>query len=380
MRILVAHNSYLYAGGEDRVVDSEVGLLRSYGHQVECHFRHNSELTGRQSSRVATQAIWSSQTTRDIRAHISSFRPHVIHAHNTFPLISPSLYWIANEANIPVVQTLHNFRLLCPQAMLLRNGKVCEDCIGRVPWRAVLRRCYRGSASQTAVSAAVLVAHRMIGSYSHKVARFIALSSFSFRKFVAGGLPKEKLVVKENFVDAPHPPRRSRSGGLFVGRLSQEKGISVLLRALQGIETSRFRIIGTGPEEYKAQESKAHLLGFVDQHQLYKYMWTASYLVVPSIWYENCPRVLLEAFACGVPVIASRLGALPEFVQEGHNGLLFHPGSETDLAEKIQWAEDHPLEMAEMGRNARLEYEKKYTPNINYQRLIDIYEEAINTC
>ena len=232
-RILIVHNSYRQYGGEDSVVDAELALLRDHGHEVELYLRHNDELGAMAKGHAALDALWSSRTSRDTSETIAIFHPDVIHVHNTFPLISPSLYWAAARADVPVVQTLHNFRLLCPQAMFLRNGNVCEDCLSRIPWRGVVRSCYRNSWKQSAVLTSMLVLHWAMGTWRQKVTRYIALNEFCRYKFIEGGLPPERIVVKPNFVHTSHSDFDGpREGFLFVGRLSEEKGVHTLVKAL----------------------------------------------------------------------------------------------------------------------------------------------------
>lgn len=377
LRVLVVHSTYQQRGGEESVMGSEVALLRAYGHTVEVYSRDNTEVYHMGKATLALQTLWSRRTSDEVGGRIENFRPDIVHVHNTLPLVSPSVYWAAGKRGVPVVQTLHNFRLLCPQAMLLRNGHVCEDCLGTWPWRSVLRRCYRNSASQTAVLAGTLTWHRFIGTFSRKVTRYIATDEHSRRKFIQGGLPPDKVVTKPHFVDLVSPTDEPRSGGLFVGRLSPEKGISVLVEALASAAECDFAVIGTGPDQSKIISSKARYLGYLDATRVYERMQHASYLVLPSLWYENSPRTLIESFACGLPVIASRLGSMAELIEEGVTGLLFEPGSADDLASKIRWAERHSDRMAQMGRNARTEYELKYTPEINYHRLVEIYAQAL---
>lgn len=377
LRILVAHNSYQWHGGEDAVVQAEVALLRQYGHEVHVYRRHNEEIGGIFNLCLAAQALWSNRTTKDIGQLLPAFRPDVIHVHNTFPLISPSLLWSAGAT--PVVQTLHNFRLLCPQAMFLRDGKICEACLARSPWRSVVHGCYRGSTVQSGVVTGMLMLHARLGTYRNKVARYIALNGFCRDKFIEGGLPAERIAIKPNFVNVDAAPSAlPRSGGLFVGRISSEKGIEVLLAALYRLPGKRIRVIGDGPRMACLQAQPGVLvLGAMSREDVLAEMRRAAFLVMPSIWYETFGLVLIEAFACGLPVIASRLGAMQELVQEGYNGLLFDPGSDGDLARVIAWAETHPDEMQHMGRNARDTYIEKFTPEKNHQMLLAIYREAI---
>jgi glycosyltransferase involved in cell wall biosynthesis len=379
LRVLVAHNSYQQRGGEDAVVEAEVSLLRARGHTVELYLRHNDELREMSVLAAAKNTIWSPQTSFELARLVAEFQPDVVHVHNTFALISPSIYLAVTRARIPVVQTLHNYRLLCLQAMFLRNGQVCEDCLGRFPWRGVLHRCYRGSTPQSAVLAAMVGLHRAIGTYRKMVTRYIALSDFSRKKFISGGLPVERIAVKSNFAEVPVLEEQGpRSGALFVGRLSLEKGTQVLSRAAQIRGSGVIDVIGAGPEQVPLESVRGlRLVGWLDRATVYARMRKAAYLVVPSICYENFPLTVVEAFANGLPVIASRLGAMAELVKEGVTGLLFEPGNAEDLAAKMAWAEAHPEEMSRMGRAARYEYDRNYTPQCNYDTLMDIYRVAI---
>lgn len=379
LNVLVVHNAYQQKGGEDTVVEAELALLRSHGHQVATYSRHNSELAGMMPMLAAEQTLWSRKTTKEILAMFDVSRPDVIHVHNTFPLISPSLYWAASKASIPVVQTLHNFRLLCPQAMFLRNGKVCEDCLGHIPWHAAMHGCYRGSKAQSTVVAGMVVMHRAIGTWQNKITRYIALNAFCRQKFIEGGLPANRIVIKPNFVDLKAPKDIARAGFLFVGRLSTEKGVQVLAKAAELATNASIRVAGTGSETSVIQGiPNVQLLGPLDGNGVTLEMSRAMALVLPSIWYENFPRTLVEAFACGLPVIASKLGALAELVQEGTTGLLFEAGNAEDLASKLRWAHNNPQKMLEMGKNARRQYESEFAAEKNYQQLIAIYQIAID--
>jgi len=378
MNVLIAHNSYLHRGGEDSVVDAEAQLLTRHGHSVEIFERKNEEISEHSKALLAVHAVWSRGTVQQIEERIDLFKPAVIHVHNTLPLISPSLYWAAARKSIPVVQTLHNFRLLCTQAMFLREGKICEDCLGKVPWRGAIRGCYRGSKLQSTVLTSTVVVHRAIGTWQNKITRYIALNEFCRSKFIQGGLPAERIVIKPNFVDHSAPVETARSNFLFVGRLSSEKGVETLAKAVYWAGSVQVRVAGTGPETEQFEGVQGvKLLGGLSVDEVRTEMSNAMALVLPSIWYENFPRTLVEAFACGLPVIASRIGALAELVTEGVTGLLFEPGNPHDLAVKMKWAMSHPAEMAVMGKSARALYEAEFTAERNYQQLMDIYKEAI---
>ncbi len=378
MKILVVHNAYRQKGGEDAVVRAEAALLRDHGHMVRSYGRGNDELRGRAPAGAAFAALWSRGAAADIDAICRAFAPDVIHVHNTFFVISPAVYWIAARRRIPVVQTLHNFRLLCPQGTFLRGGMPCEDCLGKVPWRAVSRACYRGSAAQSALLAGVLAVHAGLGTYRDKVTRYIAMSTFARDRFVAGGLPPERIRIKPNFVDGVTPPGdQPRRGGLYVGRLSREKGIETLLDALDLCPLAEMDVVGTGPLGDLAARRLGACAGFAAAPEVARRMRAAAFLVVPSIGHEQMPMTVLEAFAHGLPVIASRRGALADIVRPGVTGLLAEPGNPGDLADKMRWALAHPARMAQMGHAARIEYERNYTAPINHDILMDIYEDAI---
>lgn len=379
VKVVVAHNRYQHRGGEDTVVEAEIALLQAHGHELETYFRSNDSVAGMAPAALARDTLWSDRTTRELTELIRRFQPDVIHAHNTLPLISPSLYWAAERAGVPVVQTLHNFRLMCLNALFLREGKVCEDCLGHSPWRGVTRACYRGSHAASGALAGMLLLHRGLGTYRNKVARYVALNEFCRAKFIEGGLPAERVMVKPNFADFPAPALTRRADLLFVGRLSAEKGIATLASAMALLPAARLRVAGDGPESAVLNGiARITRLGSLPADAVREEMSRAAVLVVPSIWYETFGLVVIEAFACGTPVIASRIGALAELVRDGVTGLLFEPGNSHALAEKMNWALAHPDEMAEMGRKARAQYEAEFSAEVNYQRLMAIYQEAID--
>ena len=377
-RVLIVHNRYQQRGGEDTVVEAEAELLRRKGHAVELLERHNDEVGAVSRLALAAQTVWSQRTVRDLHAIAARFKPDIVHVHNTLPLVSPSVFWAAHRVQLPVVQTLHNFRLLCPQAMFLRDGKVCQDCLGHVPWRAVQHACYRGSPAQSAVVVAMLQTHRAMGTWRKGVDRYIALNTFSRDKFIEGGLPAERIGIKANFVDLPAPPPRPRQGLLYVGRLSEEKGIRVLAQAWQqSPPQAGLTVAGSGPMQSELSGLPGvTLLGALPAASVAERMAGAVALVMPSICYENFPRTLVEAFACGLPVITSRLGAMASLVEHGRTGLLAEPGDADDLAQQMAWAVRHPERMLEMGRNARQHYETNWTGDVNHRQLIAIYDEA----
>lgn len=361
------------------MVEAEVALLRSHGHEVFAYTRDNCDVAKLSRASVALQSLWSTRTVAEVEQLFNELRPDILHVHNTLALISPSIYWVASRRGIPVVQTLHNFRLLCPQGLMLRDERPCEDCVGKLPWRGVVHACYRGSRSQTAVLATMLTAHRAAGTWKQRITRYIALNEFCRQRFIEGGLPADRISVKPNFVDLPELAPTDRRGFLFVGRLSKEKGVQVMVDALgEGPLDEPVIVVGSGPEEALLRDVPGlQRRGALQAAEVYAEMAVARALVMPSIWYENFPRTLVEAFACGLPVIASRLGAMATLVDDGITGLLFDPGHAADLRAKLQWSAEHPTELAEMGRAARRKYEADLTPQSNYEQLMAIYAQAV---
>jgi glycosyltransferase involved in cell wall biosynthesis len=389
VRILRVHNRYQQRGGEDAVFEAEVALLRERNEIVQELEVANQAIAPSRlplaSAKLALATVWSPTGHRLVADAIDAFRPDVVHFDNTFPLVSPAAYTAARKRGTPVIQTLHNYRLLCPSATLYRNGAVCEDCIGHlVPLPGVIHGCYRDSRAQSTVVAAMLATHRLRRTWSRDVDRYIALSDFARSIFVEGGLPPHLISVKPNFVVPVADPRLEDHGDvLFVGRLAPEKGVTTLLAAASLLEDSVIRIAGDGPlagELATAVQQGAQVLplGRLTPDLVKREMLSARALVFPSEWYEGFPLTILEAFAAGLPVIASHLGAMTEIVEDGRTGLLFEPGNLTDLAAKIRWAHANPEQMRAMGENARREYEANYSPDRNYGLLIEIYEQAIH--
>jgi glycosyltransferase involved in cell wall biosynthesis len=366
-------------------------MLRNAGHQVIPYVRSNWEVQaygGIRKITLAKTAIWASKTRQDFVRLLRDEKPDIVHVHNTFMMISPAIYSACCETKVPVVQTLHNYRLLCPAATFFRDGKVCEECLAGSLWHGVQHGCYHNSRSTTAVVAVMLGLHRLRGTWAREVACFVALSEFSRHKFIEGGFPPEKIFVKPNFV-YPDPDSSSvdRNYALFVGRLSPEKRVSTVLEAWKLLGHSiPLLVIGGGPDQQQLEaEVRRHglsMIGFVGQVPralVLNRISGARFLIFSSEWYENFPVTIAESFACRTPVIASRIGAMSEIVSDGRTGLLFSPGDSRDLAQKVEWAWTHPNEMRAMGDEARKEYETKYTAEKNYPALMQIYNRAMST-
>jgi glycosyltransferase involved in cell wall biosynthesis len=387
MRIIVAHNFYKQPGGEDYCVAAEVAMLRAHGHQVTEYYLHNDSIDTMSSLHLASRTIWSRPAARELRQQLRAQNPQIVHFHNTFPLISPSAYYAARSENARVIQTLHNFRLCCPNALLFRNGRVCEDCLGQtIPWHGIVHKCYRDSHVASAAVSLMLTTHRALGTWRNAIDVYIALTEFERRKLIAGGLPADKIVVKPNFA-YPDPSPATGGGGyaVYVGRLSAEKGLETLLKAWRSLGRSvPLKLLGDGPmaaavKQAVAQNAAIEWLGNVPQETVYELIGEASFLVLPSQCYETFARVIIEAFAKGTPVIVSRLGTMAEIVEDGRTGLHFAPGDSEDLAEKVRTMLANPLKLARMRQAARQTFEQKFTAAANYKSLMGIYDRAINS-
>lgn len=389
MKILLSHNYYRSSApsGEDAVFRNERDLLVSKNVDVTLFERFNDEID--ESSLVkkvnlALSGAWSKKTYQDISALIKQVRPDVAHFHNTFPLISPGAWAACQDNGVPVVQTLHNYRFVCPGALLLRNGEPCEDCLGTNLIPAILLRCYRHSLLATSAQAWMIQSNRWRGSFKKLVNRYIALTEFAASRMITGGIPKERISVKPNFL--PNPPAMGYGGGryaVYVGRLSDEKGVRTLVEAWSRVSSFPLKILGSGPLQEELQNKvlsenlNIDFLGFLPLAEVLEKVKGADFQIVPSECYEGFPLTVVEAYACGTPLIASRIGSLDEVVVEGETGLKFEPGNPYDLADKVNTFIKEPEQLTVFRHKARTLFEKKYTADHNYEILMNIYQHAI---
>lgn len=389
MRVLVAHNFYQQPGGEDSVFTAETDLLRRHGHEVIEYTESNESLNSMNMVAAAVNTLWSLNSKRKLTEIIDRVKPDVVHFHNTFLLISPSAYYACKERNVPVIQSLHNPRLLCPAGSLYRDGKVCEECVGKTPpWPGVLHGCYRNSRAQTAIVSTMLTLHRMLKTWDRVVDTFIVFTEFYRKKFIQGGLNPEKIALKPHFVDPDPGCRNGKKGdyALYIGRLDREKGVRTLLKAWKHNNSVPLKIRGDGDLLGEVTDcisrnglKSVEIIQRLEKRELNELIKNARFLVWPSEgYYETFGLVAIEAFACGVPVIASRTGTLAENVTDGYTGLHFTPGDAEDLSDKVNWAWNHPEKTDLMGRAARKEYETHYSSEKNYGMLLEIYERAIS--
>lgn len=389
MKILIVHNEYRNRGGEDTVVNAEAEMLRAAGHSITEYFLSNRDIAPASlaaRAELAANTMWSFESARGIKELILRDLPDIAHFHNTFPLISPSAYSVCREFGVPVVQSIHNYRIICPGGILFRDGRACEKCIGKATsWPGIAHACYHESRLQTGVVAAMNLLHRELGTWKEAVNVYVAPSRFTRDKLVQGGLPAKKIVIKPHFV-SPDPGCRATNEGyaVFAGRLSEEKGLRTLLKAWNLLGSNHpLRIIGGGPlrQELEAECERLGLqnvmfTGEVPRAETVEAIKRARFLVAPSECYEGFSMTVAEALACGIPVIASGHGGLAEVVEDNRTGLLFKPTDDHDLAVKIDWAFEHAMQLEEMGHAARAKFEVEFTAERNLPRLLSIYEQA----
>jgi glycosyltransferase involved in cell wall biosynthesis len=384
MNILMLHNRYLVPGGEDQSAAAEANLLQQHGCSVELLEEDNRRVEQLGNARTAMRTIWSSESFHRIHDKLRTRKFDVLHVQNFFPLWSPSVYYAAAKCNIPVVQTLRNYRLMCVNAVFFRDSHVCEDCLEKqFPWPGILHACYRDSRAASAVVAGMSGIHHLAGTWRTKIHVYVALTEFARNKYIAGGLPAEKILVKPNFV-YPSPQPGSGQGGyaLFVGRLSPEKGITTLLNAWQASANAlSLKIVGDGPlsgiVEAAARENRAiEYLGRRSSDEVAQLMGRAEFLVFPTECYEGMPRTVIESFAVGTPVLASNLGSTANMIVPGETGFHFTPGSVAELRERVEWCSQNLDQVRAMRRRARQAFENSYTGAANAGMLLRIYERA----
>lgn len=390
MKVLLLHNKYRTSApsGEDEAVGNERWMLEAHGVEVSTFERCNDDIdesSWTSRAALAFNTVWSQRSRAELRTVLRNIRPDIVHVHNTFSLLSPSVYGACRAEGVPVVQTLHNFRFFCPAALFLREGKPCEECVDRSLFQSVRHRCYRNSVGATATLATMLAVHRAIGTYSHDIHRYIALTEFAKRKAIEGGIADRKLVIKPNFIRAP-PAAGGGGGGFvtYVGRLLEGKGAETLVKAWRRLPHIKLRILGDGamrPQleslalreglniEFAGRQSKSVVLQTIEN---------SEFLIVPSECYEGFPMVIAESYACGTPVLASRIGSLEELVLEGVTGRKFRAGDPEALARGVQQMVADTQALRDMRKQARAYFDAHLTEEQNYAQLMNIYSEVID--
>jgi glycosyltransferase involved in cell wall biosynthesis len=392
VKILLCHNFYQQSGGEDVAVLALKELLEQKGHDVIFYSENSREIVKYnvlQKIGFLPRAVFSARTYRRMQRIAKQERPDVAHVHNVFPLISPALYVALNRAGVPIVQTIHNFRLMCINGLFLRNGHLCERCKSGNFVSGVRFKCYRDSYALSGLYAASIGSHRRMGTFK-RIQRFIALTDFAASKMVESGIATfSNISVLENFLPSPLPEYSETDQReayiVFMGRLSHEKGIFTLLRAMQGLSNLGLKIVGTGPLDQLVKRQirdrrldNVELLGFIQGEEKYRVLRRALCCVVPSECYENLPYVVLESAAVATPVIASRLGGLAAIISDNQNGLLFTPGDAADLRKQLEFLAATPQVARRIGARAREQFRARHTADAHYQRLMQIYSEVVS--
>jgi glycosyltransferase involved in cell wall biosynthesis len=389
MRVLLVHNRYRTSApsGEDAAVRNEERMLREGGVEVIAFDRCNDDVddtTALARAAAAANTIWSRNSRSELRKVLRRVMPDVVHVHNTFSLLSPSIYGVCKSEGLPVVQTLHNFRFFCPGGLFLRNGKPCEECLDQSLLQSVRHRCYRGSLAATATLASMLTLHRALGTYSQHIDRYIALTQFAARKMVKGGIAETKIVVKPNFVPNPPAPGGGTGGYVvYVGRLLEGKGTETLVSAWRQLPSIRLKIVGDGAlrtnleSRARRDDLNIEFTGMQDRAAVLDAVANARLLIIPSEWYEGFPMVIAESFACGTPVLASRIGSLDELIEDGVTGRKFTPGNPEDLAAAVRSLLGDDASLVRMRTNARAYFDAQLTEQQNFARLTRAYTEVI---
>lgn len=380
--VLMAHNYYQVPGGEDTVFHNEVNMLEKNGHKVTKYTRHNDEIKSGVLSKLklGIDTIFSFKTYKEVKKLIDENDIDVVHVHNTLPLVSPSIYYAARAKRVPVVQTIHNFRLLCPGATFTRNGEICEDCVSKGLEQSLMHRCYRGSLAQTFIMYAMLKFHRVIGTYD-KI-NYITLTEFNKNKLLSLVKDESKIYVKPNFVEKIDKAERVLEDYfVYIGRLDDIKGINFLVETWKEIDQAiDLYVIGTGPEEEKVKKfieenniKNIKLLGFMRREEAFKIIEKSRAIIVPSKWYEGFPMTIAESFSLGVAVIGSKIGNIESIIENEKNGLLFENSNKDNLKDAVECIFYNKELNQKLGNNAYKTFIRCYTDEVNYKKLQTIY-------
>lgn len=392
MKILVIHNEYQELGGEYQAVKNQIKLLRSEGYEVIDYRKDNKDISSFSWNELAgfiPDTLYSRKSYNEILEIIEDEAPDVAHIHNVFPLISPSIYHALNMGSLPIVQTIHNFRFLCPNGLFFINNKICELCKYGNTTFAIIKKCYKESYPLSALYALNIGGHRISKTFN-LISKFIVLTEFSASKLIESNFTEQKKIsILGNFLPSPLPFKGGQDARenyvVYIGRLSKEKGINILLEASKSLRSTKFLIIGGGAELellklYKDENDLENVsfLGHVSGNEKWDILRKASAVVIPSLCYETFSLTTIESMSVGTPVVASRLGSLPFVIDEGYNGLLFEPGDSEDLVRKLsKLLTQHSL-IAALGDRGRETVEEKYSQDVHFKKLRNIYNEVLD--
>ncbi|MFT7381272.1 MAG: glycosyltransferase involved in cell wall biosynthesis [Roseivirga sp.] len=379
MKIVQVHNFYQNLTGDDSVVQEEYQLLTKNGHQVHQFLKHNTDLkaTGLLGKvRAAANLRNSAQVGKEFGAMLKIEKPDIVHVHNIFPLITPIVFQVCQEMAVPVIQTLHNYRLLCVNTLFYRDGHICDDCLIEGSLKpGVTNRCYKNSYVQSALLSDSISFHFRKGTWANSVDQYFCLSEFAKEKFIQGGIPKEKLSVKANFVDEPINEITYESFILFAGKLEEQKGLLDFIELAKSKPEINFKVAGFCDDTtIFASFANVEYLGEITRDKLMEYMSTCQAVLFLSKMYEGMPMTILEAFAHKKAVVARNQGAMKEMIDHGQNGLLF--SSFGELSNNLdQLIKDNRY--LELGDNAFTTFRSLYSSDNGYHQLVNGYQKAI---
>ncbi len=402
-------NKFYYPrGGTERYLFSLSGLLREKGHKViPFSTFHEKNIDTEYSSYfllgvdfdeffkkgilsaatgLRTNALYSFEARKKLESLIKRERPDIAHLHNIHYHITPSILPILKEKDIPIIWTLHDYALICPNSHFLSDGKICEACSNGRYYRPILERCKRGSFGASLIAGFGAYLYRWMGLYN-LVDLFLCPSDFLRKKMIEYGFDSKRLITIPNFleIDIPVPSYGNKAYVLYFGRLSEEKGVETLIKSAEKIPYLNFKFVGDGPQGRILKEmvkerglTNVQFLGELKRKELYSLITEALFVIIPSVWYENCPYSILESFLLGKPVIASEIGGIPELVDDGIDGLLFEPGNDEDLAAKIKQLLSDKDSLKQMGERARAKVERLYSPEVHYERIVRAYNMVLS--
>jgi glycosyltransferase involved in cell wall biosynthesis len=386
VRVLLVHNFYRWRGGEDEFIERLAGLLRAHGHSVEVFAAHSNTLAAQgivKRLRAIGEAFYSVSAAHRLNAVLDNFQPDVLHVQNVFPLLSPAVYSVAHHRQVPVVHTIQNFRFLCPNGLAFTHGRVCFRCEKGNTWPALVWRCLHGSLSQSALYAGVIGWHRWRGTLATQTGHLLPVNTFLAKRLRAAFPAAPITVLPNSIATADYRPVDERTRRvIYMGRLSVEKGVRDLLQAVALTPKVELDVVGDGPLRVELEKLAQTKLpgrvvfhGFIAGTTRFEQLARAAALVVPSLWHEACPLVVLEAMALGVPVIGTRMGGLPDLIVDGETGWLVEPNQVTQLAEALNRVVQEWPANQRIGRAARQRAVSSFDDTVYYRRLMAIYEQ-----
>jgi glycosyltransferase involved in cell wall biosynthesis len=383
MKILVIHNRYKILGGEDLSTEAEVTLLKCNGIEVHTFYVDNADIDIKHKSSLALNTVWSNRYYKEIIDLIEKEKYTIVHVQNFFPLLSPSIFYACQKSNTKVVMSVRNYRLICPNAQMYVNGQICTACVGKkIPFRAITKKCYRKSAATSAAVVAMLSFHNFLNTWKNKIDGYICVSEFVKSQLMLGGFEGDNIYVKHNFVRTDiQPSFEDGDYYIFAGRLSEEKGIDILLKSFKN-NSKKLIVVGSGPmsdtvSAFARENPNVVYLGKRPLDEIYQLISKAKALIFPSKWHEPFGRTIVEAFAHGTPVIGSAMGGITELITNHYNGFLFNPHDEQGLEKAIRMLES-VQDIRTIRKNTYATYQKSFLPADNFSKIMSIYQQVLS--